>query len=208
MGLDTVEGVVSEGPGLVFVVFPQALSNLPLPQIWAVIFFAMLVMLGVDSQARRICSQLHAERTKKALLAKNFKLYSFKDCLDEVSGILQFATVEVIVTSVKDSGILDKYVRRHEILVAIICFAVFLVGIPYVFEVTMGILFIYNSSNHKKHPQNCLTPPTMTFNHPPLFHDPLDSSAFMDGSLLNNLAHRREAFTYSNSWITTGPRSR
>ena len=50
MGLDTVEGVVSEGPGLVFVVFPQALSNLPLPQIWSVIFFAMLVMLGVDSQ--------------------------------------------------------------------------------------------------------------------------------------------------------------
>ena len=52
MGLDTVEGVVSEGPGLVFVVFPQALSNLPLPQIWSVIFFAMLVMLGVDSQGR------------------------------------------------------------------------------------------------------------------------------------------------------------
>ena len=50
MGLDTVEGVVSEGPGLVFVVFPQALSNLPLPQIWSVIFFAMLVMPGVDSQ--------------------------------------------------------------------------------------------------------------------------------------------------------------
>ena len=48
--MDTVEGVVSEGPGLVFVVFPQALSNLPLPQIWSVIFFAMLVMLGVDSQ--------------------------------------------------------------------------------------------------------------------------------------------------------------
>ena len=52
MGLDTVEGVVSEGPGLVFVVFPQALSNLPGPQYWSVIFFAMLVMLGIDSQVR------------------------------------------------------------------------------------------------------------------------------------------------------------
>ena len=62
--------------------------------------------------------------------------------MDEVSGILQFATVEVIVTSVKDSGILDKYIRRHEILVAIICFVIFLVGIPYVFEVTAGNSFI------------------------------------------------------------------
>ena len=43
--------------------------------------------------------------------------------------------MEVIVTSVKDSGLLDKYFRRHEILVAVICFVIFLVGIPYVFEV-------------------------------------------------------------------------
>jgi len=42
--------------------------------------------------------------------------------------------VEVIVTSVKDSGVFDKYFRRHEILVAVICFIIFLVGIPYVFE--------------------------------------------------------------------------
>ena len=51
-------------------------------------------------------------------------------------GVLQFATVEVIVTSVKDSGIFDKYFCRHEILVAVICFIIFLVGIPYIFEVS------------------------------------------------------------------------
>jgi solute carrier family 6 GABA transporter-like protein 6/8/11/12/13 len=31
-GLDSVEDVVVDGPGLVFVVFPHALSKLPLPQ--------------------------------------------------------------------------------------------------------------------------------------------------------------------------------
>lgn len=46
----TVDKVVTQGPGLVFVVFPHALSQLPLPQLWAVIFFAMLVCLGIDSQ--------------------------------------------------------------------------------------------------------------------------------------------------------------
>lgn len=44
--------VVTEGPGLVFVVFPHALSKLPMPQLWAAVFFAMLLLLGIDSQVR------------------------------------------------------------------------------------------------------------------------------------------------------------
>ena len=51
------------GPGLVFVVFPHALSQMPYPQVWSVIFFGLVICLGIDSQ---------------------------------------FATVEVIITSVKD----------------------------------------------------------------------------------------------------------
>ncbi len=47
-----IDAVVTDGPGLVFVVFPHALARLPLPQLWAAIFFAMLVLLGIDSQVR------------------------------------------------------------------------------------------------------------------------------------------------------------
>jgi SNF family Na+-dependent transporter len=66
-----VSHVVSSGPGLAFVTFPEALAQLPLPQVlhhdtlhctsialygtalhqvWAVMFFFMLYLLGLDSE--------------------------------------------------------------------------------------------------------------------------------------------------------------
>ena len=61
--------MITQGPGLVFVVFPHALAKMPLPQLWSVVFFGMLVLLGIDSQ---------------------------------------FATVEVIITSLKVSHGMSK----------------------------------------------------------------------------------------------------
>ncbi|XP_052869003.1 sodium- and chloride-dependent GABA transporter ine [Anopheles cruzii] len=46
----TVEDVLSGGPGLIFVVYPQALAKMPAAQLWAVLFFFMLLCLGLNSQ--------------------------------------------------------------------------------------------------------------------------------------------------------------
>ncbi|XP_010879322.1 solute carrier family 6 member 11a isoform X1 [Esox lucius] len=48
-GVD-ISVVAESGPGLVFIVYPQAVSLLPCPQFWAVCFFTMIILLGVDGQ--------------------------------------------------------------------------------------------------------------------------------------------------------------
>lgn len=49
LGVD-VEHVAAGGQGLAFVAYPEALSRLPLPWLWAVLFFFMLFFLGLDSE--------------------------------------------------------------------------------------------------------------------------------------------------------------
>ncbi|XP_041793630.1 sodium- and chloride-dependent GABA transporter 1 isoform X2 [Chelmon rostratus] len=45
-----VDNIATDGPGLVFVVYPEVLSTMPVPQLWAPLFFFMLLCLGLDSQ--------------------------------------------------------------------------------------------------------------------------------------------------------------
>uniref|UniRef100_A0A8C5EMY0 Transporter n=1 Tax=Gouania willdenowi TaxID=441366 RepID=A0A8C5EMY0_GOUWI len=42
--------VAESGPGLAFIAYPQAVAMMPLPQMWSICFFVMLILLGLDTQ--------------------------------------------------------------------------------------------------------------------------------------------------------------
>ena len=46
-GVD-IRDIATSGPGFAFVTFPEAISRLPFPQIWSILFFFMLFTLGLD----------------------------------------------------------------------------------------------------------------------------------------------------------------
>ncbi|XP_012670425.2 solute carrier family 6 member 22, tandem duplicate 2 [Clupea harengus] len=48
-GLD-ISMVAESGPGLAFIAYPRAVALMPLPQLWAIFFFIMIVFLGLDSE--------------------------------------------------------------------------------------------------------------------------------------------------------------
>ncbi|CAI5446401.1 unnamed protein product [Caenorhabditis angaria] len=71
----TVPEVVESGISLAFVVYPEALSQMPLPWLWAGLFFIMLFLLGMSSEyalTEVFCTCLYDQfpklRTKKLLV--------------------------------------------------------------------------------------------------------------------------------------------
>nr|CDJ96640.1 Sodium:neurotransmitter symporter domain containing protein [Haemonchus contortus] len=57
-----VRGITLEGLSLAFVAYPEAMSKMPYPSVWASCFFAMLFCLGISSEvafAETICTNIY-----------------------------------------------------------------------------------------------------------------------------------------------------
>ncbi|XP_043924353.1 sodium- and chloride-dependent GABA transporter ine-like [Protopterus annectens] len=103
-----VDNIATDGPGLVFVVYPEAFVTMPVAPMWAALFFFMLLCLGLDSQ---------------------------------------FAMVEVMVTSLMDGcgKLLLRFLKYKELVVLVVCFAAFLLGIP---NITKGGIYVFQLMDH------------------------------------------------------------
>lgn len=129
------------GPGLVFIIYPQAFANMPVSQLWSVMFFFMLVCLGVDSEVLYINIYHKFIRQFSKLSCclhqsfRSFSLTSFH-CVP-LSFFFQFAMFDVLVTSLMDefNHTVMRIFMRKEIFVLVLCTIAFLLGIPCVLQV-------------------------------------------------------------------------
>lgn len=120
---------LSLGPGLVFIVYPQAVTMLPWSQFWAVCFFIMIILLGLDSQVR-----------PSSLSTPNICCFALPPVPASPSNVLscvtQFVGLESIMTSVTDMfpTVLRRGHRREMLLLGI-CLVCYLMGLLMITEV-------------------------------------------------------------------------
>ncbi|CAH2086154.1 unnamed protein product [Euphydryas editha] len=110
-----VQDVATEGPGLVFVVYPAAIATMPGSTFWALIFFMMLLTLGLDSSfggSEAIITALSDEyppigRHRELFVACLFTLYFFVGLASCTNGGFYFF------------HLLDRYAAGYSMLVAV-----------------------------------------------------------------------------------------
>ncbi|KAF2354520.1 Sodium:neurotransmitter symporter, partial [Trinorchestia longiramus] len=93
---DPIDKVADEGPGLVFVVYPSAIATMPGSSFWSLMFFLMLLTLGLDSSFAGSEAVITALSDEFPLIARNRE--RFVACLftfDFLVGLLCCTQVRV-----------------------------------------------------------------------------------------------------------------
>nr|XP_030688797.1 sodium-dependent noradrenaline transporter isoform X6 [Globicephala melas] len=72
-----IEDVATEGAGLVFILYPEAISTLSGSTFWAVVFFVMLLALGIDSSMGGMEAVITGLADDFQVLKRHRKLFTF-----------------------------------------------------------------------------------------------------------------------------------
>ncbi len=132
-GVD-VGSVAESGPGLAFIAYPKAVAQMPVAPLWSILFFVMIILLGLDSQVRTI----------PAILLKSSCTASKNPHTSNVSlplPVFQFVGVEGFVTAIVD--VFPHYLRRgyrKEIFIGCVCLVSFFIGLSMVTNVSFAII--------------------------------------------------------------------
>uniref|UniRef100_A0A8D2MQ48 Solute carrier family 6 member 2 n=1 Tax=Zonotrichia albicollis TaxID=44394 RepID=A0A8D2MQ48_ZONAL len=115
-----IEDVATEGAGLVFILYPEAISTLSGSTFWAVVFFIMLLTLGIDSSMGGMEAVITGLADDFHLLKQHRKLFTFG---------VSFGTFLLALFCITNGGIyvltlLDTFAAGTSILFAVLMEAI------------------------------------------------------------------------------------
>ncbi|XP_004597979.2 sodium-dependent dopamine transporter isoform X1 [Ochotona princeps] len=115
-----IREVAKDGPGLIFIIYPEAIATLPLSSAWAVLFFTMLLTLGIDSAMGGMESVITGLVDEFRLLHRHRKLFTL---------FIVLATFLLSLFCVTNGGIyvltlLDHFVAGTSILFGVLVEAI------------------------------------------------------------------------------------
>uniref|UniRef100_A0A8C9VR47 Transporter n=1 Tax=Scleropages formosus TaxID=113540 RepID=A0A8C9VR47_SCLFO len=115
-----IEEVATDGAGLVFIIYPEAISTLPGSTFWAIVFFIMLLTLGIDSSMGGMEAVITGLTDDFKFLKRNRKVFTF---------VIAFGTFLVALCCITNGGIyvvtlLDTYAAGTSILFGVLIEAI------------------------------------------------------------------------------------
>ncbi|XP_037093041.1 sodium-dependent dopamine transporter-like [Pollicipes pollicipes] len=123
-----IDKVAQEGPGLVFVVYPQAIATMPCATLWAILFFMMLLTLGLDSSFGGSTAVITGLSDEFPIIHNNREIFiAILFTIDFLIGLICCTQGGFLVFQ-----LLEKYVFGFSILCAVFCEAI---AVSYIYGV-------------------------------------------------------------------------